>query len=661
MKFSKFFLPINSRLAIMVLAPTILSGTIALGLTLLVINDIAIMISDTWQNSPKLPDALNSLGVWRSIVFLMSCAGILITGLVGSLIAWKTGGQFDAIKSSIKILAGGDLDTPVLFSDDGPIGSLGNTLEKMRLLLQEKLRLQIAEESSKRTVDKLSLLLDLSQVATNSPNLPSALRILAQKTAKELNASGCLILISENEREFTPVAFHPGVLRSNEKKPVSLEFSPLLSLDGIPDLNEISNNNPAVFRPTNEQTIQFPLLSEFPEGVSLCAVPLFGHGVIIGMMIIGGKQNGFEETTINVAQAIANQISSAVANSRLFEMERERRQTSETLHFISEITTSLDASTVVDRLLEGLHRLIPYTSATLIRQNTIRPNGLFAVIGSKGYKKPSELMGKTFTLHSIPFINDVALSKEPMTLNNTRADARITASNAVLFDASSVLFPFFSKGDKQTVLIVNSNQPDYFSLKHLGVLEMFARIGAIALENAILHKKANFLVTTDGLTSVFNRRHFMERVEVEIHRFQRTGRPLSFVLFDIDHFKDVNDFHGHAVVDEVLVTIVQRSSSLLRELDIIGRLGSEEFAILLPETDPSDATMVADRIRSIVSNAPLILDKDGENVAISITVSIGVSSVDDRSTVQSLYNKADRALCRAKDSDRNRVGAFLPM
>lgn len=157
------------------------------------------------------------------------------------------------------------------------------------------------------------------------------------------------------------------------------------------------------------------------------------------------------------------------------------------------------------------------------------------------------------------------------------------------------------------------------------------------------------LATTDELTGTCNRRAFSGVAEREFLRAKRFDRPMTLLALDIDHFKLINDRHGHAVGDRVLKTCAERWMKLLREQDLLGRLGGEEFCVLLPETPPAVAMAVAERLRAATSSVPT-----GDGVL--VTVSIGVSSLvpDDEDWADTL-ERADHALYVAKDEGRDRV------
>ena len=167
-----------------------------------------------------------------------------------------------------------------------------------------------------------------------------------------------------------------------------------------------------------------------------------------------------------------------------------------------------------------------------------------------------------------------------------------------------------------------------------------------------LTRRAN----TDDLTSLASRRHFHELVDIEIGRAQRTSEPLCVLLLDIDHFKAVNDVHGHRAGDQVLTELSALLSKLVRRIDVVGRLGGEEFGVLMPGVGVDRAEIAADRIRSEI--AEMVIDLDG--AVITPTVSIGVTQFEAwTESFEDALGRADEALYEAKDAGRDRVHVRL--
>ncbi len=160
------------------------------------------------------------------------------------------------------------------------------------------------------------------------------------------------------------------------------------------------------------------------------------------------------------------------------------------------------------------------------------------------------------------------------------------------------------------------------------------------------------MATTDPLTGILNRRRFLELAGRELSLAVRHGNPLSLLMMDVDHFKSINDNHGHDAGDEVLMSLVRLTSEVLRDSDVFGRLGGEEFAILLPQTSGTAAEQAAEKIRVHVMDSTI--RHNDKNI--QITVSIGISNITkDVNSVEALMKDADEALYGAKDSGRNRI------
>ncbi len=160
------------------------------------------------------------------------------------------------------------------------------------------------------------------------------------------------------------------------------------------------------------------------------------------------------------------------------------------------------------------------------------------------------------------------------------------------------------------------------------------------------------LATVDSLTGVFNRRHFLELASKELSRTYRYKRALSVILIDIDFFKKINDTYGHAAGDQTLKMMADACIDALRDSDIFGRIGGEEFAAVLPEIAAEDAFTVAERLRKTLSLIEIVSDEK----IIRMTVSMGVTAIQagDRN-IEMIFKRADEALYKAKNQGRNKV------
>lgn len=200
---------------------------------------------------------------------------------------------------------------------------------------------------------------------------------------------------------------------------------------------------------------------------------------------------------------------------------------------------------------------------------------------------------------------------------------------------------------------VSSSTDILFSLPFLSVYPLV--IGAITyrLSTKLAEQKRTLekLSRTDGLTGLYNRSYWEELAVAEFWRCQRNSSAAALVLLDVDHFKRVNDEHGHAVGDEVLRGVAQLLQDNIRQIDVIGRYGGEEFAIVLPGVDYRGAVILAERLREVIAQSTL-----GADELLHCTISLGVAPLTDGITDYAHWARcADRALYRAKQEGRNRT------
>lgn len=192
----------------------------------------------------------------------------------------------------------------------------------------------------------------------------------------------------------------------------------------------------------------------------------------------------------------------------------------------------------------------------------------------------------------------------------------------------------------------------------LRLLMLLAQEASIAIDQARSMRELQEMAFIDPLTRAYNRNYWIQRFEEELIRGERRGQPLSLLMVDIDHFKAYNDAYGHLVGDEVLRMVAQVIKSCLREVDVTGRFGGEEFGVLLPDTDEAGANFVAERIRMMVERLDL---GAARGPVAGLTISLGVACAGGRRlTVEELIRHADMALFVSKEHGRNRVSVYSP-
>jgi diguanylate cyclase (GGDEF)-like protein len=185
-------------------------------------------------------------------------------------------------------------------------------------------------------------------------------------------------------------------------------------------------------------------------------------------------------------------------------------------------------------------------------------------------------------------------------------------------------------------------------------------VGFLVLQKDRVEAEATKLAVTDPLTGTFNRRTFLELAEKEISRARRSKEPLSLVLFDLDHFKAINDKYGHPAGDHVLKRFVQVAKMCLRQEDLLVRYGGEEFCLLLPQTNTNDAATMAERIRGATEYSSFSFVDGKSTRPINVTVSGGVAQLGDDpdEDIDALIARADEAMYAAKEAGRNQIAVF---
>jgi diguanylate cyclase (GGDEF)-like protein len=250
----------------------------------------------------------------------------------------------------------------------------------------------------------------------------------------------------------------------------------------------------------------------------------------------------------------------------------------------------------------------------------------------------------------------VAQTGQPTIVNDTSKDPRFARrfDSQTHFQTRSVLCaPLISRGHTIGVVQVINRKGGKFTQADLELLLTLVEPCAIAIENAILFQRTEQLTITDDLTKLFNSRYLNLYISREIKRCKRHGIPLSVIFLDLDGFKGVNDHFGHLAGSRTLTEVGTILVEAVRESDILARYGGDEFVVVLPETPPSGALVIAERIRKMIESHVFLKDQGQEA---RISASFGISSYPDHAlTPEGLIQKADQAMYRVKERDKNGI------
>ncbi|MDD5067151.1 MAG: diguanylate cyclase [bacterium] len=248
------------------------------------------------------------------------------------------------------------------------------------------------------------------------------------------------------------------------------------------------------------------------------------------------------------------------------------------------------------------------------------------------------------------------LKNEKIILGSGPVGSAMELHTPVILSGSSqegyMVTPLIAKGQLIGAIKVEDRiEERTFTENDKNSLKLLSSSVAIALNNARLYEMA----ITDGLTRLYVHRHFQFRLQEELQRHRRSNKPLSLIMFDIDHFKKFNDYYGHQTGDFILKELSQVSRSLFRSTDSLFRYGGEEIAVLLPETDPDNAYMLAEKLRKTVESHAFTFQND----SFKVTISQGVSTYEPvkrkELSKDKLIKMADEALYYSKNNGRNKT------
>ncbi len=195
---------------------------------------------------------------------------------------------------------------------------------------------------------------------------------------------------------------------------------------------------------------------------------------------------------------------------------------------------------------------------------------------------------------------------------------------------------------------------DSFNCEDIALIELFSQLVGASIGNIKLFEKTQRQATTDGLTGLVNHKTFYEILEKELWRSRRYGGHISLIMIDIDNLKKINDAYGHRTGDRVIREIGKRIKECIRQIDTAARYGGDEFAVILPNTSLSDATVVAERMVEVVSRSPISWKRE----QISLSISVGLGQFDADTNPEDITSRSDQALYTAKEAGKNTVRVF---
>ena len=376
---------------------------------------------------------------------------------------------------------------------------------------------------------------------------------------------------------------------------------------------------------------------------------------------------------------LAGQLATAIEQLRAATAERQwlnqLAHSNELIYALAHITTNIEKALSKEQIIQTLGEELNKIDLTCIMAVYDADRRLFTINYTSTESKDLELIenGLGFPLLQYTFSRDKlnsvlktgdilpsAAASDPsyeiqMLFNRPHREgiSKILEGIGVTPDIEALRLPLVFEESLLGILWVWGKS---ITKADLPVMSIFAKQIGISLERAHLFQEVQSLAMTDPLTGLHNRRSLFELGKIEFSRANRMNRPICCMMLDLDNFKQINDNYGHPMGDQVLQEFATRCKRSIREIDLIGRYGGEEFVVFLPETDIETAMQVAERLRASIVETPMKVSDQEVNV----TVSIGVSRKDENTLeLETLIARADQAMYIAKHKGRNRVAISI--
>jgi len=353
-----------------------------------------------------------------------------------------------------------------------------------------------------------------------------------------------------------------------------------------------------------------------------------------GSFVTGWVAVLYDITRIKEAEA------SAVEASRVADTLQETGLT---------LSSNFDFKQVSALILDLMNRVIPFDIGAFLTTEGTE----LRLAGIKGPRDTQILIGRTYTVSGCRLCNMSIQRMRPLISTISSPDDILLPLDPGLGIHFYLGAPIVFRGHATGLIALYNASAHPFTEKDAQVAELFANQVAIAMDNSRRVEQMEKQAVTDELTNLYNRRAFADIAEKEVGRARRYQRPLALILFDIDHFKNVNDTHGHLVGDQVLRVLAAAVKKIVRATDTICRFGGEEFIVLMPEAMRDEAMAMAERLREKVSDITVVAPEG----TLSLTISLGVAALepDKDESLESLIGRADKAMYNAKAAGRNTV------
>jgi len=377
---------------------------------------------------------------------------------------------------------------------------------------------------------------------------------------------------------------------------------------------------------------------------SLVCVPVMDDTFPLGVITAdSGRYHAFTSADSAVLQMFSHQIMRILQRERVYpQIQRENASLKILNEESAKLLATMDIDVIAKHLMEGARRIAPSEAVFLLGRG-----GEFEILHRTG---PYQQEKKAFNVKGT-LLDMVVKNREPVYISDVRHDRSPLMPFKAQNTGSVFVLPLVYERDVLGMVVLMFEKTNTLGTHEIELLEVLGNQAATSIANAKLYEEIERLAVTDGLTGLFNHRHFQETLAQEFNRVERFSEPISLLIIDIDHFKKINDTYGHPVGDAVLKKVSGIIRKTIRNIDIPARYGGEEFAVILLGTDTNGALKMAERLRRSIADAKF----SSEQNAFNVTVSIGISThAREMRKKEDLVEQADKALYHAKRTGRNR-------
>ncbi|MDD5543613.1 MAG: diguanylate cyclase [Acidobacteriia bacterium] len=505
------------------------------------------------------------------------------------------------------------------------------------------------ERQARSRAQRLAALTVLTQSVVSSLEDQKVFQQVVESISKLLNVPICFLwTLDADENALTACAGHT-------TQPLPPSANHLTVGEGLVGWVAANRQTIALTDVLQDSRTQFREVAKGLGFVGYLAVPLIFSERLFGVLEIGTpEQRRFTQEEIDIVQSFAAQSAIALNNSRLFRLENERSQRLVALKkFRDVIQMAIEPDEVSQALTQTLKREFDLEQIVIMKQN---PSANRLEVKETQVPLAPDFR---FSVLNEP-MNCLALrSSRRFVMNNQQEDYSCPQNCHEGCRGSYLCLPLIVGGSVTGVAHLQAKTEDYWNSDRMSHAESFVDQTAPILASLNLLQQAQQRAISDPLTGLYNRRFLFEFMQQQITQSKRYNQPLSVLMLDLDHFKEVNDTYGHESGDLVLKLFALRLRENLRESDMAARYGGEEFVIVLPNTGFGGAMSWAEKIRQLAlgtSISQILPDLP------HIAVSIGVATYPlHGESVEQLQRASDAALYKAKQSGRNRVVAAEPL